>query len=200
MILFLKVGCIMVSTDEWNVVETILGNVLSENNAEKLVYALKTSVKHDFEETLNRYIDKINEPVEILLIGNDPKFMRELIATFGRSKLISSIRFTGVVEEAKKMIFQQDEYVDFPIANIIIFDFPTLEGESGLKVLEDIMEKKSIIKDVPVIILTDDFEKVKHLEKYHPDLFLTKPNNFEEYKNVVESIKEFWLTYASNTK
>ncbi len=190
----------MVSTDEWNVVETILGNVLSENNAEKLVYALKTSVKHDFEETLNRYIDKINEPVEILLIGNDPKFMRELIATFGRSKLISSIRFTGAVEEAKKMIFQQDEYVDFPIANIIIFDFPTLEGESGLKVLEDIMEKKSIIKDVPVIILTDDFEKVKHLEKYHPDLFLTKPNNFEEYKNVVESIKEFWLTYASNTK
>ena len=45
-------------------------------------------------------------PVEILLVGNDPKFMRELIATFGRSKLITSIRFTGAVEEARKMIFQ----------------------------------------------------------------------------------------------
>ena len=57
------------------------------------------------------------------------------------------------------------------------------------------MKKSSVIKNVPVIILNDDFEKVKHLEKYHPDLFLTKPNNFEEYKNVVESIKMFWLNY-----
>ncbi|MGB9200097.1 hypothetical protein [Methanobacterium sp.] len=190
----------MVDTDEWNVVETILSNVLNENDAEKLVNALKTSVKHDFVKTLNGYANKINEPVEILLVGNDPKFMRELIATFGRSKLISSIRFTGAVEEAEKMIFQLNEYADFPIANIIIFDFPTLQGTAGLKVLENIMKKKNIIKSVPVIILTDDFEKVKHLEKYHPDLFLTKPNNLEEYKNVVETIKEFWLTYTADNK
>ena len=172
-----------------------MSNVLSEKDSEKLVYALKTSMKHEFEEILDVYSNRINEPVEILLIGNDPKFMRELIATFGRSKLITSIRFTGAVEEARQMIFQQGVYEDFPIANIIIFDFPTLEGKAGLKVLEDVMKKKSIIKNVPVIILNDDFEKVKHLEKYHPDLFLTKPNNFEEYKNVVESIKIFWLSY-----
>jgi hypothetical protein len=191
---------IMVDTDEWNSVGRILGNMLSEEDAEKLVYALKTSVKHDFEILLNEFAKKINEPIEILLVGNDPKFMRELIATFERSKLITSIRFTGAVEEAKEMIFQRGIYNDFPIANIIIFDFPTLQGKAGLKVLEDIMKKKSIIKNVPVIILTNDFEKVKHLEKYHPDLFLTKPNNFEQYKNVVESIKEFWLTSSSNTK
>jgi two-component system, chemotaxis family, response regulator Rcp1 len=187
----------MVGTDEWNLVERILGNVLNEDDAEKLVSALKTSVEHDFEEILDVYTNKINEPVEILLVGNDPKFMRELISTFGRSKLISSIRFTGAVEEAKEMIFQEGVYGDFPIANIIIFDFPTLEGKAGLKVLEDVMEKKSIIKNVPVIILNDDFEKVKHLEKYHPDLFLTKPTNFKEYTNVVESIKKFWLSYKS---
>ena len=185
----------MANTDEWDLVETILSNVLSKNDSEKLVYALKTSVKHEFEEILDVYTNRINEPVEILLVGNDPKFMKELIATFGRSKLISSIRFTGAVEEARKMIFQQGVFSDFPIANIIIFDFPTLEGEAGIEVLEDIMEKQSIIKNVPVIILNDNFEKVKHLQKYHPDLFLTKPNNFEEYKNVVESIKKFWLTY-----
>ena len=187
----------MSGTDNWDEVERILNSLLTENNAEKLVQALKTSVKHEFEEILDVYTNKINEPVEILLVGNDPKFMRELIETFGRSKLISSIRFTGAIEEAKKMIFQQGVFGDFPIANIIIFDFPTLEGKAGLKVLEDIMKKKSVIKNVPVIILNDDFEKVKHLEKYHPDLFLTKPTNFEEYKNVVESIKEFWLTYKS---
>ena len=187
----------MSGKDEWNVIETILGDVLNDENAGKLVYALKTSVKHDFEQILNEYVNKINEPVEILLIGNDPKFMQELIATFGRSKLITSIRFTGSVEEAYNMIFQEGVFSDFPIANIIIFDFPTLRGESGLEILEDIMKKKSIINNVPVIILNDDFEKVKHLEKYHPDLFLTKPNNFKEYKNVVESIKEFWLTYTN---
>ncbi len=187
----------MSGTDDWDEVERILNSLLTENDAEKLVQALKTSVKHEFEEILDVYTNKINEPIEILLVGNDPKFMRELIETFGRSKLISSIRFTGAIEEAKKMIFQQGVFGDFPIANIIIFDFPTLEGKAGLKVLEDIMKKKSVIKNVPVIILNDDFEKVKHLEKYHPDLFLTKPTNFEEYKNVVESIKEFWLTYKS---
>ena len=190
----------MTSPDNWKVVETLLSNALNEEEAKKLVYAMKTSVKHDFEQILNEFAKKINEPVEILLIGNDPKFMHELISSFERSNLTTSIRFTGAVEEARKMIFQEGVYSDFPIANIIIFDFPTLEGKEGLEVLEEIMKKKSIIKDVPVIILNDDFEKVKHLEKYHPDLFLTKPNNFEEYKNVVESIKKFWLTYTSNTE
>ncbi|AEG17879.1 response regulator [Methanobacterium paludis] len=190
----------MSGSDEWNVVERILRNVLNEDDTEKLVYALKTSVKHDFERVLNEFIKKINETVEILLIGNDPKFMHELITTFRRTNLTTSIRFTGSVEEAFNMIFQEGVFADFPIANIIIFDFPTLRSEGRLEILEDIMKKKSIIKNVPVIILTDDFEKLKHLEKYHPDLFLTKPNNLEEYKNVVESIKEFWLTYTSNTE
>jgi hypothetical protein len=190
----------MASTDEWNVVETLLNKVLNEKDSKKLINAMKTSVKKEFERSLNEFAKKINEPVEILLVGNDPKFMRELIDTFGRSNLITSIRFTGTVEEARKMIFQQGIFVDFPIANIIIFDFPTLVGESGLKILEDIMEKKSVIKNVPVIILTDDFEKVKHFERYHPNLFLTKPNNFDEYKDTVESIKDFWLTYTSATE
>jgi len=190
----------MTSPDNWKVVETLLSNALNEEEAKKLVYAMKTSVKHDFEQILNEFAKKINEPVEILLIGNDPKFMHELISSFERSNLTTSIRFTGAVEEARKMIFQEGVYSDFPIANIIIFDFPTLLGKGGLKILEDIMEKKSIIKNVPVIILTDDFEKVKHFEKYHPNLFLTKPNNFEEYTNIIETIKEFWLTYTSNTE
>ena len=188
----------MSGPDEWDTVENILSSVLKEDDAEKLAYAIKSSVKHEVEQILMEFAKKINESVEILLVGNDAKFMQELVATFGRSNLSTSIRFTGSVEEARSMIFQQGVYVDFPIANIIIFDFPTLRGEGGLKILENIMEKKSVIKDVPVIILTDDFEKVKHLEKYHPDQFLTKPNNFEEYKNVVELIKEFWLTYTSN--
>jgi CheY-like chemotaxis protein len=190
----------MSGTDEWNLVEKILGNLLNQEDTEKLVNALKNSVKNDFEQILKEFVKKINEPVEILLIGNDPKIMQELIATFGRSKLTTSIRFTGSVEEARSMIFQQGVYNDFPVANIIIFDFATLRGEGGLEILENIMEKKSIIKDVPVIILTDDFEKVKHLEKYHPDLFLKKPKNFKEYQNIVESIKEFWLTYTYNNE
>ena len=73
-----------------------MSNVLNENDAEKLVYSLKKSVKHDFEQILNAYTNKINEPVEILLIGNDPKFMQELIATFGRSKLIQVSALQGV--------------------------------------------------------------------------------------------------------
>ncbi len=185
----------MSGTDEWKLVETTLSNVLDKEDSEKLVYAMKASVKYEVELILNEFAKKINEPVEILLVGNDPKFMQELISTFGSSNLVTSIRFTGAVEEARKMIFQLGVFEDFPIANIIIFDFPTLGGEKGLKILEEIMEKKSVIKNVPVIILNDDFEKVKHLDKYHPDLFLTKPKNVEEYKTVVESIKEFWLTY-----
>jgi response regulator RpfG family c-di-GMP phosphodiesterase len=189
----------MAGKDEWNTVKTLINKVLDEDDAEKLVSSMRTSMSHDFEQILNQFAKKINEPVEILLIGNDPNFMRELIETFGRSKLTTSIRFTGAVEEARKMIFQQGVFKDFPIANIIIFDFSTLLEEGGLEMLDEIMNKKSVIKDVPVIILTDDFEKVKHFENYHPNLFLTKPNNLEEYKNIVESIKDFWLTYTSDT-
>lgn len=185
----------MTGKDEWKLVEKTLSNVFNEEDTAKLVSAMKTSVQHEVERIVNGFAKKINEPVEILLVGNDPKFMQELISTFGGSNLITSIRFTGSVEEAHDMIFQQGVYASFPIANIIIFDFPTLTREGGIEILEEIMKKESIIKDVPVVILNDDFEKVKHLAKYHPDLFLTKPNNIEEYKDVVVQIKEFWLTY-----
>ena len=72
----------MSGTDDWDEVERILNSLLTENDAEKLVQALKTSVKHEFEEILDVYTNKINEPIEILLVGNDLKFMRELIETF----------------------------------------------------------------------------------------------------------------------
>jgi hypothetical protein len=72
-------GVFMNGTNEWDTVETILNNVLNGEDAEKLVYALKTSMEHDFNKILNEFAKKINEPVEILLVGNDPKFMRELL-------------------------------------------------------------------------------------------------------------------------
>ena len=121
------------STDEWDAVESILSTVLTEQDTKRLVNALKTSVKYDFEQALNKFVKKINEPVEILLVGNDPKFMQELIATFRRSNLNTSIRFTGAVEEARKMIFQLGVFSDFPISNIIIFDFATLRGRVDWK-------------------------------------------------------------------
>ena len=42
----------MPGTDEWNVVITILKNVLNEDDSEKLVFALKTSVKYEVEQIL----------------------------------------------------------------------------------------------------------------------------------------------------
>jgi hypothetical protein len=42
----------MPGTDEWNVVINLLKNVLNEEDSEKFVYALKTSVKYEVEQIL----------------------------------------------------------------------------------------------------------------------------------------------------
>ena len=42
----------MPGTDEWKVVIKILNNVLTEDDSEKLAYALKTSIKHEVEQIL----------------------------------------------------------------------------------------------------------------------------------------------------
>ena len=48
----------MNGTDEWNVVIKILENVLNEDDSEKLVYALKTSIKHEVEQILENEAKK----------------------------------------------------------------------------------------------------------------------------------------------
>lgn len=132
-------------------------------------------------------------PVELLFIERNPENLKHYFEVFKESKFPNHIRFVGGAEEAVKVIFQLDEFHDWPKPDIIISDFPTYRKEVKVGIL-DLIVKGETTKCIPTVILSSLDEEQK-LEIHNcPNLLLPKPKTIEEYRNVAESIEKFWLT------
>ncbi len=100
--------------------------------------------------------------------------------------------------EALHMLHQERDY-NVPKPDLIILDL-YLPKKSGREILEEIGGDKNL-RNIPIIILSsstvqEDLDK----HKSHVHLFITKPFEWEEYKNVLGSIEEFWIQYSENKK
>ena len=138
------------------------------------------------------------KPVEILIVERNPENLAQLVEVFKNSKFPNNIRFAGGADSALKMIFQRDEYRDLERPDIIISDITTYRKEVRWGILEEIAKVESI-KCIPTVILSS-LDEMKNVEIQNcPNLLLPKPNAFEEYQNVVESIEKFWFSVHKST-
>ncbi len=97
------------------------------------------------------------------------------------------------------MMYQEGHYKNVPKPDLIILDL-YLPKKSGWEILEEILMDDNL-KSIPVIILSsstiqEDVDK----NKSYAHLFITKPFEWEDYINVLESIEEFWIEYSENKK
>jgi CheY-like chemotaxis protein len=138
-------------------------------------------------------IDKLsNKSLDIVVIEDNPDdvFLIELAIKKANIKSCTSVFNNG--EEAISYLAKLiDEKVKLPDLILLDINLPKI---TGLEVLKKIKSNKSL-KSIPTIIFTssDSPSDMNYSYKNGADLYVRKPNNINDFKEVMEYIKNYGL-------
>jgi len=137
-----------------------------------------------------------NEEIRILVIEDNPADIRIIQEVFKDFKIKTQLYISRDGIEALDFLNKNGKYKDMPCPDLILLNL-SLPRKNGMELLKDI-KKDTNLKEIPVIVLTTSNaeEDILNAYKLQANCFITQPIDFDEYKNVLESIEEFWLKTA----
>ncbi|MGO9387170.1 MAG: response regulator [Methanobacterium sp.] len=140
-------------------------------------------------------VEKLNaQPIEILLVEDNPGDVRLIMEAFKNAKVYNNIQVQMDGESAVRFLLKQEEYKDAPRPDLILLDL-NLPKKDGREVLNIIKQDKNL-KPIPVVILTTSTAEEDIIDTYnkHANSYITKPVDLDQFFQVVESIQDFWLS------
>lgn len=134
------------------------------------------------------------EPVEVLLVEDNPGDIRLTKEAFREGKVINSLHVVMDGVEAMEFVRREGKYADAPRPDLILLDL-NLPKKDGREVLEEIKSDDQL-KSIPIVILTTSRadEDINLTYNHHCNCFITKPVDLEQFMLVVQSIEDFWLS------
>ncbi len=132
--------------------------------------------------------------INILLVEDNPGDVRLIQEVFRDGKIFNTLDIARDGEEALNYLHKKGTYQNSPKPDLILLDL-NLPKKGGTEVLADIKNDESL-KRTPVIILTASGaeEDVARAYNNHANCYLTKPIDLNQFINVVQQIKSFWLS------
>lgn len=133
------------------------------------------------------------EPIEILLVEDNPGDIRLAQRAFEKRNLVNGLRVVEDGQTALEYLEQKGEYTDTDSPDLILLDL-NLPGIDGREVLEFI-KSDPVLKRIPVVILTSSSAEEDIVRSYdlHANAYLMKPVDFDGLVDVVDRIDEFWF-------
>jgi len=132
--------------------------------------------------------------VNILLVEDNPGDVRLIQEVFQDGKIFNTLAVTRDGEEAIDYLHQQGDYKNTSRPDLILLDL-NLPKKNGTEVLAEIKTDADLMR-IPVIILTASKaeEDIARAYNHHANCYLTKPIDLNQFINVVQEIKTFWLS------
>lgn len=139
-------------------------------------------------------ITKNLDLITILLVEDNPGDVRLIQEVFQDGKIFNQIDIARDGEEAMSYLYQQGPYKNASKPDLILLDL-NLPKKNGSEVLEEIKSDERL-KRIPVIILTASRaeEDIARAYNRHANCYLTKPIDLDQFIDVVQEIKSFWLS------
>jgi CheY-like chemotaxis protein len=133
------------------------------------------------------------EPIEILLVDDDPLDVRLMAEILKRSQLQARVNAAVDGVEALQFLHRQGRYADAPMPDLILLDV-NMPRMDGLEVLRTIKEDAAL-RHIPVVILTTSEAEADIVAAYrwHANAFVTKPVDLAQLTKVVDAIADFWF-------
>ena len=134
------------------------------------------------------------EPVEILLVEDNPVDVLITKNAFSSSRVYSNLHVAEDGEEAMNFLYRRGKYSSAPLPDMILLDL-NLPRKDGREVLAEIKGNPSL-RHIPVIILTTsgDEDDIRRSYDLHANCFITKPVDMEQFTRALECVGEFWFT------
>lgn len=134
------------------------------------------------------------EPIEILLVEDDPDDAKRTIDTLQSGRLRNRITHVENGVEAIAFLRREGEYADAPRPDLILLDL-NMPRMNGKEVLAEIKEDPDL-RRIPVVMMTASEQEKDILAAYnlHVNSYVIKPVDMEQFIGVVRSIEHFWFS------
>ncbi|MBC7926627.1 MAG: response regulator [Bryobacteraceae bacterium] len=134
-----------------------------------------------------------NPAASILLIEDNPgdvRLMREALAGNGTS---SSLLVMEDGDQALRFLFRNPPYADAVRPDLIFLDL-NLPRKDGREVLAQVKSSPEL-RSIPVIILTTSQAEsdVRSAYDHYANCYIRKPDNLDQYLDVIRACEHFWL-------
>ncbi len=134
------------------------------------------------------------EPVEILLVEDNVRDARLAYETLKDSKIHNNLYHVEDGVEAMRFLRRQGGYVGAPVPDLILLDL-NLPRKDGREVLAEVKEDPKL-RIIPVVVMTSSEAERDLVRTYglHANAYVVKPIDMDDFVEVVQAVKDFWLT------
>ncbi|MGE5463074.1 MAG: response regulator [Syntrophothermus sp.] len=145
----------------------------------------------------------VGEPALVMLIEDNADHAELIIRTLEEHRIPNRVRHFLDGQMALDYLFQRGEFsnpANSPRPHVILLDLrlPRMDGIDILKAIKS--DEK--LKCIPVVVLTTS-EAEKDVAKayyHHANSYLVKPVGFEEFKQLMDNMGYYWLSWNTNPK
>jgi two-component system response regulator len=131
--------------------------------------------------------------VPVLLVDDDPGDVLLVREAFEDHKVGNALSVVSDGVEALRFVRREGAYADAPRPELILLDL-NLPRKSGIEVLEEIRADEALTS-IPVVVLTtsEAEEDIVRAYKLHANAYVTKPVDFESFRQIVHQIDDFFI-------
>jgi CheY-like chemotaxis protein len=136
----------------------------------------------------------IGNPIEILLVEDDPGDVRLTMEALKSAKVVNHVTVAQDGVEAMAYLRGRGKSAQAPLPDLVLLDL-NLPRKDGRAVLAEIKNDPDL-RRVPVVVLTtsQDERDVLHAYNTHANCYITKPVDLKQFLAVVAAIDNFWLS------
>jgi two-component system, chemotaxis family, response regulator Rcp1 len=134
-----------------------------------------------------------SRPVEILLVEDSPGDVRLTEEALKEAKVLNHLHVAADGVAAMAFLRREGPHAVAPRPDLILLDL-NLPKKDGREVLQEIKQDSSL-RQIPIVILTTSRAEADVTRAYdlHANCYITKPVDFKQFLNVIQSIEDFWL-------
>jgi CheY-like chemotaxis protein len=131
--------------------------------------------------------------ISVLLVEDDPGDVLLIREAFADHKVGNVLHTVSDGVEAMRFVRGEGEYAAHERPDLVLLDL-NLPRKSGAEVLAEIKGDPDLAM-IPVIVLTtsEAEEDVLRSYKMHANAYVTKPVDFDRFKEIVQQIDEFFI-------
>jgi two-component system response regulator len=131
--------------------------------------------------------------ISVLLVEDDPGDVVLIKEAFAEHKVGNVLSVVSDGVEAMRYVRGEGEHAGRERPDLVLLDL-NLPRKNGAEVLAEIKGDEDL-STIPVIVLTtsDAEEDVMRSYRLHANAFITKPVDFERFKEIVHQIDHFFI-------
>jgi two-component system, chemotaxis family, response regulator Rcp1 len=138
--------------------------------------------------------------VRILLVEDNEGDILLTLEALKEARITNAVDVVRDGDEALRFLAKEGGFKDAETPGLILLDI-NLPKVDGIEVLATIKKDESL-RIIPVVMLTTSDSEKDILQSYqsHANCYITKPVNFKNFMEVIQTIKDFWINIVQLPK